>query len=242
MEHLWLITGACPPSVFCKTRLGKTPLFLLANQFSNQDTASTSTNMNHVDDAIFMNTLALDDHDANLWEAAVLLIKVAHQISCPDAKVDDTLDYILHTALRVDGCSSSLVRFIVGINPEYVRLRNSNGDLPIHIEATVVREGNDCKTKIFSYLLSCFPESAQERNGSGKLPLTLLREHKKVWETGIKTILMAYPVSIHSQNLDLRLYPALLHRVAKDTNMSTLYEIIRSGPELIQSQTSSISK
>jgi len=104
------------------------------------------------------------------------------------------------------------------------RLKDENGNLPIHIAASkpthkilhiptsfgrkkICDEVNQC---VIEMLVNYFPESAKISNAQHSLPLHLAIYSGKCWENGISCLLQHFPDSLDIVDPNVQLYPFML--------------------------------
>lgn len=75
---------------------------------------------------------------------------------------------------------------------------------------------------------------ARETNKDGRLPLSEAILRGKSWYEGVKLILRAYPDGLSISDPPTNLYPFMLAAVEGNNTLTTVYELLKSNPELVR--------
>lgn len=147
----------------------------------------------------------------------------------------------------------SFIRRAIQQYPEEVRMRDTDGCYPLHIEASIPVEkmslldssgtkgcgGGKCHTRwgILRILLETFPEATRARTASGEFPLGLMIQNGRFWNQTFSLALRSFPPALHwhgGMDDDL-LIPFIMERVSKECGLDTMYNIIVSRPDILGS-------
>jgi ankyrin repeat protein len=152
--------------------------------------------------------------------------------------VEDRRSFLLHAA-----CFQRIPRDcfqeILSENRDQVMIPDHLGNLPLHHAVSQRQIHPEAITGfIVTSLLALEPESARIRNHEGRLALHCALDHPRItWHQGGLSKLA--PLScLSARDPRTGLYPlqmAALHANLSRLYLSTLYEILRAGPEVVQS-------
>lgn len=95
-------------------------------------------------------------------------------------------------------------------------------------------EDNSGQPSVIEILLSASPFSACVPDPGGRLPLHLALESGKRWNQGVKDIVNCYSDALGLPDSKTNLPPALLAAVGAKADLTTVFEIIRTDPSLLQ--------
>ena len=182
----------------------------------------------------------------------------SEQIPCSFANDQLSNEFVspdLHTCLNLrqklgaGSIPSLFLKQILLLDVGKVREKDPyDGNYPLHlacnlIEPDVVEEScsDEVPYDIIRHLLSAFPEAASKRI-NGKFPLDILMEKGSTWITGgVYQLLRSYPPAMNLMELGNAtnkkcngdfLIPHVLNRVAEQGDLSTLFRVILSAPDL----------
>jgi ankyrin repeat protein len=159
----------------------------------------------------------------------------------PAVSLHDVID--LHSELR------HFISIMIRLYPEQCRRRDDQGNLPLHVAASVhqpcqevcaslssFRKVNKNNIDALDQLLHAYPPAANIPDGTGRLPLHLaVNSGSRTWKMGIASLVQASPRSITTRNVLTHLYPA--QEAAHD--VETSYELLKAWPPLVVVMTSS---
>jgi hypothetical protein len=133
--------------------------------------------------------------------------------------------------------------------PEEARSLDEHRNTPLHIEASIpiekmalldanvpgCCEGNCHKRMgVLRKLLEIYPGAAAQRNEYGDLPLSLMIQNGRPWDSSFALVIRTYPQALHwVPNVESKLLPHILSRVANHCGSETLYTVIRTRPEFL---------
>jgi ankyrin repeat protein len=170
------------------------------------------------------------------WEKAIL---VAGGASLGRLLETNTIQHdaplFIHDIIRLDRCPSTLISLALVKHPEWLDVKDDNGNLPLHTVASkfISRRCTKNHAQITRLLLRSHPDACREKNNDGKYPLVLAIESGKRWSSGLQDMLNAFPEAIDALDLDDRLYPFILSRASAD--VSKLHKLITLFPSIILS-------
>ena len=103
-------------------------------------------------------------------------------------------------------------------------------------------EGNDdhqdgaaaLQPSVIQILLGASSLAASVPDPSGRLPLHLAIVSNKRWNQGVKDILNAYPDALMLADKHTKLLPFMLAAATNDADLSTIFELLKSNPVLVQ--------
>ncbi|KAI2513352.1 hypothetical protein MHU86_1123 [Fragilaria crotonensis] len=150
--------------------------------------------------------------------------------------VEDRRSFLLHAA-----CFQRIPRdcfdHILKENLDQLMVKDHLGNLPIHYAASQQNHAAPAFTQhIVSCLLEHAPEAAQVANREGRLALHCALDHQHMtWHKG--GLCAIAPRALLARDPRTGLYPfqmAAIHANQSRLYLSTLYEILRAAPEVVQ--------
>lgn len=135
----------------------------------------------------------------------------------------------------------------LNLYPEEARVCDEHGDTPLHIEASIPVEkmslldssgpcSSSChkRMSVLRKLLEIYPEATRLRNATGDFPLSLMIQNGRPWDSTFAMVFQTYPEAFHwVQNIDVRLNPLILARIANGCGADTLFALLRTRPEYL---------
>ena len=114
------------------------------------------------------------------------------------ARIQDNKGFLpLHFSVRA-GCPSRLIQLLITAYPDAVKIRDPDGNLPIHLAAGHHKGRMWLSHSELTILVyNAFPAGIRERDKDGYLPLHLALRNKAPDEM-IKYLLQAYPESVRA--------------------------------------------
>mmetsp|Transcript_12344 Transcript_12344/g.18966 ORF Transcript_12344/g.18966 Transcript_12344/m.18966 type:complete len:317 (-) Transcript_12344:160-1110(-) len=169
-----------------------------------------------------------------LWECARLMLSALCYLSgkCPLLEGHRTSMPLLH-AVVVAGtkCPESLRRRAFSRYSFELNFKDSNGNFPIHLCASIMPDSQeDSEIDDLYELIDKGPQTLLVKNLGGKVPLQIAKESGRTWNTGLSALLKANPESLESFQLQLALYPHILTKVSNDANL--IFHILCNKPTL----------
>jgi hypothetical protein len=145
----------------------------------------------------------------------------------------DPLWHQLIGAARVFGCPLPLLRLLIALHPEKLMHEDQLGWMPLH-HAVVALHGEH--SEVVRILLEACPRAAHHRDKDGLLPFHLaILSGKGPW---LLELLKEYnPSAMNQPGSRYGLPPALLAAQCSRSNLSSVYFLISSAPELVVSCT-----
>ena len=145
----------------------------------------------------------------------------------------------------------TFIRRAIHVHPEEVRLKDSDGNYPLHIEANIPVEkmsildgatkqgccGGKChsRTGVLVTLFQAYPEATHVQNKANEFPLGLMMHSGRSWDNTFALVLRNFPPALHWYNgMDDKIISLILSRVSKECGLDTLYEILNSRPDMVR--------
>lgn len=142
---------------------------------------------------------------------------------------------LLHECLERDvACRTDMFNYVLCLNPHYAcQLRPSDGTLPLHVIARLAGENGERHwVERIQMLVHLYPKGASIPDQDGNLPLELLARATVTFDH-VAPILEASTSSLARLDLPDSLYPNILSQLARRESWSTIYQILRDTPTLI---------
>jgi len=95
-------------------------------------------------------------------------------------------------------------------------------------------EEESLQPSVIEILVTASGDPAFSPDPKGRLPLHLAIASGKVWGNGVKAIMDANPDALMMQDSVTRLYPFLLAAEGQNSDVNTIFELLRSNPALTQ--------
>lgn len=142
----------------------------------------------------------------------------------------------IHDLIRLDRCPYTLLSLVVAKYPEWLTVKDANGNLPLHTVSSkfISRKCIANHSQITKIILCGYPDACREKNNDGKYPLTLAIETCKSWDSGLERLFKTFPEALDSLDLDIRLYPFVLSRAAS-ADISAMHKLITLFPSMVPS-------
>lgn len=138
------------------------------------------------------------------------------------------------------------IRRALHLRPEEARISDDNGNLPLHIEASIPIEkmslldsrDRHCycgrchkREGLLSDLLEIYPEATQVANGDAQFPLSLMIQNGRPWDSTFVSVLKRHPQALYSvSSLSDKLLPYLLYKLSADCGNDTVFTYLRFEP------------
>lgn len=223
-----ILVEACPASVKVQDVYYQTPLDSLSQKIVMSEERRKYTYEGSNDD--------LYPKGDPLWECARLMISALCYSSneCHLLGVHFTSVPLLHAiVLAGTRCPESLRRRAFDLFSFQLTVKDSNGNLPIHLCASIMPDfQEDAEVDDLCELIDKGPQTLLIRNLAGKTPLQIAKESGRSWNTGICALLTANPESLESFHLQLALYPSILAKVPRDTNF--IFRVLCNKPAIFR--------
>jgi ankyrin repeat protein len=176
---------------------------------------------------------------SEMWQKVKLLV-LAEYLGRPMTVDDDQKQTLLHSFISIQtSCPPALLEFAILLQVEELLLPAVDGNLPLHVAAGISKPST-----ILDVLLA-MPRAARRLDPTGELPLQIvLRRFPTIaWCPLVESLIVANPMAIEALNIDVRLYPLILAKIAAAcTNQSPvnrnsrgvnqLFEMISAAPSL----------
>lgn len=134
--------------------------------------------------------------------------------------------------------------------PEEAQCVDEEGNLPLHIEASVpiekmsLLDGTPCRgcttgrchepAGILHLLLQMYPAAAKTRSPSGELVLGLMVQNGRPWDHTFALTVRTFPQAFHwVKDLENTLTPRIVEKVYQECGIETVYALIRTRPDLM---------
>ena len=145
----------------------------------------------------------------------------------------------------------AFIRRAIQLHPEEVRMKDDEGNYPLHIEASIPVEkmslldstikgccDGNCHTRIgiLEILLEAYPQALQEQNSYAQFPLGLMVQNGRTWSHAFALAIRNFPPALHwyHQGIDDRLMPQILAKVSKECGSDSLFQLILSRPSVVR--------
>jgi hypothetical protein len=110
----------------------------------------------------------------------------------------------------------------------------ADGKLPLHSFCSSLELVNQKEAKhVLQLLLDFYPDAAIV-SFNGKLPLHFAIESGCSWENGLEAVFYAHPEAMQSLDCSTGLYPFMIAAADDQSDLNSLYSLIREGPELLK--------
>jgi ankyrin repeat protein len=187
-----------------------------------------------------------------LYQHAVYFLRLTH-----DGRLDSRNFSVLHAAATFVS-PPHFLRCNIKLFPWQLRMRDSDGDLPIHKACKVMRahginEHFYWMKRDISYdslhfrlipevrkrdnpitiLTEAYPKGASTLDAEENLPLHSAILSGKNLGDGIMSLIKTAPMALATRNMTHRLYPFMLAAVKNDLNLT--FELLQSNPTMIRS-------
>jgi hypothetical protein len=192
------------------------------------------------------------------FDVLATLVKILHYGSSQNDDRDKSGSLVracisLHRRdVRLD---PAFIRRALYLYPEEARILDSDGNYPLHIEASIPVEkmslldstaeascSGNCHKRlgILRMLFDIFPDACKARNNAGEFPLGLLMAARGKWDQTFALILRKFPQALHDSVADSKLFPSILEKVSRDCGVATLHQLITSRPDIVLKSTSKL--
>ena len=94
--------------------------------------------------------------------------------------------------------------------------------------------GNSSAPSVIEILVNAFPDAVRFRDRDGRLPLHLAILHGKRRFSGVESIVDTYPDALMLQDPITKLYPFMLAATIEKGECTTIFELLKSNPSLVQ--------
>ena len=153
--------------------------------------------------------------------------------------------YAVHAAASLPDCPLGLLELTVIMQRQELALRNTDGDLPLHLVVRHSRSGDndedydtdddddmeDARTTRIRILLHDYPQAASLRDSHGRLPLHMAVSAGQPW-TSLNALIHAYPAAVGERN-NCGLYPFQEAAVTDMVGLTEVYELLLAAPHLL---------
>lgn len=162
------------------------------------------------------------------FQKAKMLIRAEHlgrSIKTVDLKILN----MVHACIAIEqSCPPSILEFMVLLRPEELLLKDTNGQLPLHIAAAVSDESTLCD------VLAGDLNAARVLDQSGQLALQiyLQRIPDACWSGALEPLVLANPLALEALDLDTRFYPLIWAKMAVKKKLDALFKTIRGNASL----------
>jgi len=229
-EVLKLLLEVYPQMVLIEDSLGRTPLSLMLDDYIEEVEEITCCSAKFP-----RKKLSTEIEDC--LKCTSILLRAAYHGSASDLVLKREPFRMLHASVGVSCCPPLFVRLALKIQPEQVRTPDIHGNLPLHIAAathqTFQTNKSDTRFNVIQSIISMYPAAAKISNRNGLLPLALAMEHKKSWEDCIRPLIEAHPAALATIQIDIKNFPFVLHKIARTSSPTILYDILRAKPEIV---------
>jgi len=169
---------------------------------------------------------------SKMWTVVNLLLKAEYHRSISDPLPNNKVWRVVHACAGIRNCPSNLLlMFAIKLYPMQVFERDEDGNLPLHIAATIPVTSDDRGNENIRLLAAVYPGAARTTCHKGKLPLSLVLQSGYGWDKGIEDILRAYPAALTVKDEETNLFPFMAAAVS-DAPLETIYKLLRANPEI----------
>jgi hypothetical protein len=123
----------------------------------------------------------------------------------------------------------SFIRQVIRLHPEEVKVKDAEGNYPLHVEASIPIEkmslldgssegcphNGTCyqRTSVLRCLLEIHPEAVRHQNNAGAFPLGLMIHNGRPWNSTMAFILQNYPPAFHTiPPIERKLIPQIVEK------------------------------
>jgi len=235
---LRLILKACPEAVHVRDNMNTSTIqfawnLMIAGAKAEEEKDGTDTQhqeYNQTDrSASNINTLALCARssslvgDSRLWMGKIdLLLRAAFHGVAENQGIPRKRRWrAVHAACNGGTCPFDVLAFSLQILPNEIRVRNEDGNLPLHIAASAPPYESTIPAELapgrpIHLLLSRSPQGAMQVNRKGRLPIHLALESGKALDNGVDALVDAFPESVRMRDPVTLLYPFQMAAVKRD--------------------------
>jgi hypothetical protein len=173
-----------------------------------------------------------DDPDlCNQWQKLVLTVTAAHRNTYPISREHSI--YELHIALELP-CPPKIVSWFARMYSFQLSIPMPDGKLPLHtiVSSKFYMSHSDCAILMDTFLELDLMTVRIKQNG--KLPIHLALESGCVWERGVRSLFYSFPECRFVYDTHTLLFPFMIAAVDSTSNLNTLYQLVREGPEMLK--------
>jgi ankyrin repeat protein len=190
----------------------------------------------------------VDQNDA--FHILAMLVKVLYYGPCANEEESNLVRacVCLHRQdVRLD---PAFIRRAIALFPEHVQMADSEGNYPLHIEASIPVEkmtlldstmtgccGGKCHSRsgILETLIEAHPAALCVRNSADEFPLSLMIRSGRTWSKALALALRTFPSALQWYHGGIHdgLYPWILERVSKHCGADTLYQLLLTQPTIV---------
>ena len=175
-----------------------------------------------------MNSVIARLNDMAFWQKVKILV-LTEYLGRSLKREDLENPGVAHACIAIQSCPPSVLEFVVLLRAEELLLPDMNGQLPLHIAATVSDESTLCD------VLAGQPDAACFHDRSRRLPLEIyLRRNSEVgWSGALEQLISANPLALEALDLDRRFYPLIWSKMISKKDINAVFETIRGNPSLL---------
>ena len=247
-EILKALLDSNPNIVLDHDNMGRTSLSLMLDDYleeveeiiSNNSSSSWDDNISHSHRSRNTNrtSIIISKELEACLKCTSILLRAAYHGSTADIIFQNQPFRLLHASVGVPSCPHHFIRLALKIKPEQIREPDINGNLPLHIAASISSPSMYSQKNVFvviETILGCYPKAARISNKDRRLPLALAIESRKTWENGIRVLIEAHPAALSTIPIDAKYFHLILERIAKSSSPTVLFEVLKAKPEIVPS-------
>ena len=217
-----ILTAEYPEAVWMRSEMGKVNPFeslwaaecnnLIINRYSNGMT----------DKLDYFETVCIQH-----WDKFYILLCAAYNHLHGESEIIPILHTICENSMRVP------LRFLLFAIQKYgsdqAMVKDELGRIPL----IALLNSPYLHRRAVNDIVAKYPAGAG-RPFNDKLPLMIAIENGFEWKDGVNSLFYAAPFALTSRDSDLSLYPFMLAAATDDPSLSTIFELLRNCPEIIQ--------
>lgn len=199
------------------------------------------------DEVETLEDIAPDGWIGKAWHMVVMLLKIGYHgaVYLPEGVTFRELH-----AVAGSDCPPELVDFVLEFFPEQAYQKDEHGRYPLDIAAASI-SSDHVENELYEYsheissrcsgrktrqgkiemILQANPSALQDRAGNHLLHVAV--SNGKQWNKGVESIFRASPKTISAVDEETNLYAFQLAAVGKEADLRTIYELMRSMPNLV---------
>jgi ankyrin repeat protein len=190
------------------------------------------------------------DWDENLNKLAdtVITMLTGAPVYCSDSPS-------LHELLHNQECTPDIAKLLIYALRDQTSLKDGNGNLPLHIVASMYSDhdivyvkailetllhlplhiiasmySDNDYGKAIEALLEVYPAACQISNSEGTLPLQLMDRSGKSWSNGMRRVLLQHPAAVLDLELNCVAICALLAKLGSEEKPDALFRLLKDVP------------